>query len=82
MFSDMNDIDGALIYSNSIWMPFVKHELDLFFLDENFIVTSVKRAVPLGLNKKTWKIYTDKNAKYCLEVKKGIMKVKKGTRLL
>ncbi len=69
MMFDNSDADGALIYGNSIWMPFVRQNLDLFFLDENKKVIEKKRAVPLTLNPKTWKIYKNKKAKYCLEIK-------------
>ena len=44
MFSEMQDIDGAMIYANNIWMPFVKHELDLLFLDENYKIIEVQSA--------------------------------------
>lgn len=66
---DSSDCDGALIYGNRIWMPFVKHKLDLFFLDEKFKVISKQKAVPLTLNPKTWKVYKNSKATYCLEIK-------------
>ena len=49
MFNNMNKIDGALIYANRIWMPFVKHNLDLFFLDENFKLIEKQFAVPIPM---------------------------------
>lgn len=70
MFDDMTDKDGALIYANSIWMPFVKHKLILFFMDENFKILKKETAVPITLNPKTWKIYKCDKAKYCLEIRK------------
>ncbi|KHO47648.1 MAG: Protein of unknown function DUF192 [archaeon GW2011_AR5] len=66
---DNSGADGALIYANSIWMPFVRHSLDLFFLDEKMKVIEKRRAVPLTLNPKTWKTYSNKKAKYCLEIR-------------
>ncbi len=81
MFDSLKDVDGALIYANSIWMPFVKQELDLFFLDRNFKVVSSERAVPVTLNPATWKIYRNEGAKYCLEVKKGVLRARKGMRI-
>lgn len=80
MFNPLKDIDGALIYANSVWMPFVK-ELDLIFLDGNFRVVETKRAVPITLNPKTWKVYKNEKARYCLEVRKGIAKARKGTQI-
>ena len=77
-FDEMKNHEGALIYANSIWMPFVRHELDLLFLDRNFRVIEVQRAVPLTLNPSTWKIHKGKNAKYCLELKAGLVSAKKG----
>jgi uncharacterized membrane protein (UPF0127 family) len=68
MFDSLKDKDGALIYANSIWMPFCM-PLKLFFLDDKKKVISMQNAVPIGLNPKTWKIYSDPRAKYCLEVR-------------
>ena len=69
MFDDVKGYDGALIYANNIWMPFVKHKLDLFFLDKKFKVLSRQKAVPMTLDPKTWKVYKNDKAKYCLEIK-------------
>lgn len=74
MFDALSDCDGALIYSNSIWMPFVKHELDLIFLGKNFKIIEIQHAVPLTLNPVTWKIYKNEKAKYCLEIKSGAVR--------
>lgn len=57
----------ALVRGNSIWMPFVKSPLHLYFLDKNFVVTTVQYAVPLALNPRTWRFYSDSRAEYCLE---------------
>ena len=59
---------GALIYANSIWTPFCP-PLTLFFLDEKFRLVSKQKAIPLTLNPKTWRTYSNKKAKYCLEIK-------------
>ncbi len=69
MFDKIDKYDGALIYANNIWMPFVKSKLDLFFLDNRMKVLEKQTAVPLTLNPKTWKTYSNKKAKYCLEIK-------------
>lgn len=69
MFDYMQNYDGALIYANSIWMPFVKYELDLLFLDESFKVVEIQHAVPLTFNPSTWRIHRNKKARYCLEIK-------------
>lgn len=71
MFDSLKNKDGALIYGNSVWMPFVRRELDLIFLDRNMKVIGKQKAVPMTLNPKTWKTYSNKKAKYCLELKKG-----------
>ena len=73
MFDRMNNIDGALIYANNIWMPFVKNNLDLLFIDKKFTVIDVKKAVPLTFNPKTWNAYINWKARYCLEIKSGSM---------
>ncbi len=64
-----NDHDGALICGNSVWMPFVKTHLLLFFLDGDGIVLSRQAAEPITLNPRTWRTYTDKRASCVLEVK-------------
>ncbi|MBI5061020.1 MAG: DUF192 domain-containing protein [Candidatus Aenigmarchaeota archaeon] len=80
MFDDLSSVDGALIYANNIWMPFCR-PLDLVFLDADFKVILLKRAVPLTMHPKTWKIYFSEKAKYCLEIKAGLVKIKKGERI-
>ena len=81
MFDDLKDKDGALIYANSIWMPFVKRKLNLAFLDKNMKVLGQTIAEPVSFNFKTWKIYKNKNARYCLELKDTKVKIAKGTRI-
>ena len=80
MFNDMTTTDGALIYGKSVWMPFVKHELTLVFLDKRFATTSIQYAVPMTLRPRTWKIYKDEKAAYCLELKHNVS-VTKTTRI-
>ena len=81
MFDSLSNKDGALIYANSIWMPFCL-PLDLYFLDKKFAVMERMDAVPITLNPKTWKIYRNKKASYCLELKKGRAVLKKGARII
>lgn len=66
---DRSDADGALIYANSIWMPFCP-PLDLFFLDTKMKVIAKKRAIPMTFDPRTWKTYSNKKAKFCLEIKR------------
>ncbi len=80
MFDSLIDKNGALIHGNNIWMPFCK-PLDLYFLDENFVVIEKQVAAPLTLNPKTWKSYSNRDAKYCLEVKKDRASIKKGQKV-
>ncbi|MBI2172861.1 MAG: DUF192 domain-containing protein [Candidatus Aenigmarchaeota archaeon] len=81
MFDGMEDIDGALVRGSSIWMPFVKHELELFFIDRNMKTIKKSPAVPMSLNPKTWKTYSCNGARYCLEMKKGLCKAKVGAKV-
>lgn len=69
MFDKLENYDGALVYSNKIWTPFCA-PLTLFFLDEKKRVIGKQKSVPLTLNPKTWKTYSNKKAKYCLEIKR------------
>lgn len=80
MFDSMEDKDGAFIYANSIWMPFVRKELQLIFLDAGHRVTSVQEAVPITLDPRTWRFYKDKKAIYCLEAAKKT-KARKGMQI-
>lgn len=68
MFDNIKEYDGALIYGNSVWMPFIRHRLILFFLDKNMKVLEKKSAEPMTLNPKTWRTYGNKRAKYCAEI--------------
>ena len=76
ILDDMKKHSGALIYSNNIWMPFVKHELDLLFLDGEFRIIDIQKALPLTLNPKTWRVYKNNKAKYCLEIKTGLVRAR------
>ncbi len=68
MFDSLKDKDGALIYANNVWMPFCV-PLKLFFLNEKMKIISIEKAFPMTLNPKTWKVYSNSKAKYCLEIK-------------
>lgn len=82
MFDDFSKADGALIYSNNMWMLFCKKPLDLFFLGKDFKILSAEHAVPLKpFNTKTWKIYKNEKAKYCLEILAGRAKFRKGQKI-
>lgn len=78
MFDSLEKKDGALIHGNSVWMPFVKQELDLFFLDDLLRIVDIQKAVPMTLHPKTWTVYSSRKARYCLEVKAGLVKTEKG----
>ncbi len=77
MFDPLQHYDGALITGNAVWMPFVRQKLDLVFLDEHLKPVEAQKAVPLTLNAKTWRIYRCEGARYCLELKEGIVKNRK-----
>jgi|SRR3989338_7671650 len=81
MFDHMQDIDGALVRGSSMWMPFVCHGLDLFFLDREMKILDIQESVPMTLNPKTWKSYACRDARYCLEMKKGMFKAKVGMKI-
>lgn len=82
MFDDMKNLDGALIYANCIWMPFVKRKLRLIFLDDKMEVVGFKTASPISFNKlETWKIYKNGKARYCLELKDMSIKINKNIKI-
>ena len=80
MFDKLDGKDGALIRGNSVWTPFCV-PLDLYFLDPDFLVLEKKAAMPLTLNPKTWKTYSNRKAKYCLELRQGIVGIRKGQKI-
>ncbi len=80
-FDKLEDKDGALIYANSIWMPFVKKKLNLVFLDDKMRIVGNEIAVPITLNPETWKVYKNKKAKYCLELKNTDLKIRIGMKI-
>lgn|SRR3989344_7352886 len=81
MFDDLKGIDGALVRGDSMWMPFVSHKLDLFFLDKEMRIISTQKAVPMTFSPATWKTYSCSGARYCLEMKKGLCKAKAGMKI-
>jgi uncharacterized membrane protein (UPF0127 family) len=70
MFDSMEDCDGALIYGRAVWMPFVRHRLELHFLDSRKKTVEIQHAVPISLHPRTWKIYRNEKASYVLEIKR------------
>jgi uncharacterized membrane protein (UPF0127 family) len=81
MFDEMKNHDGALIYANSVWMPFVKKKLNLIFLDKDMRVIGQTVASPISIDFKSWMIYKNPKAKYCLELKDTRIKIQKGVGL-
>ena len=85
MFDSMNDNDGALMpinfFCGSLCMAFVEKKLNLVFLDSKLHAIKSEIAVPVGINPKTWKTYSCKNASYCLELKDIDIKIKKGDKV-
>ncbi len=75
-----SESEGALIDGNSIWMPFVTSPLHLYFLDRGFRIVRHEFAVPLTINPATWKIYSCRDARYCLELREKV-EVEKGERV-
>ena len=70
MFDQIDRKDGALIHGNSIWMPFVRKPLWLLFLSDDMKVIKLEKAVPMTWKPSTWRIYSCRDAKYCLELAK------------
>ena len=73
------DIDYALLFSNfldpSIHTSFMRFTIDVYFLDENKIILEKTTLKP-------WKFYKpEKKAKYILETKKDLLKLKIGEKL-
>jgi len=64
----------------SIWMFGMKSDINIVFIDKNKTVIDVKKAKPLTLNPKSWKIYKPrKPCRYILETKDKRFKI--GDRL-
>ncbi len=58
---------------HSLWMAGMRHPIDICFLDEEKrVVGVVKKAEPLSLHPRTWKLYfPPRPAKYVLEISPG-----------
>ena len=74
MFDKMNGVDGAFVHANNVWMPFVKRKLDLFFVDKKLRIVDVQKAIPMTWDPRTWRVHANWKAKYCLEIKSGLVK--------
>ncbi|WP_407374376.1 DUF192 domain-containing protein [Methanobrevibacter sp.] len=73
------NFDFAMLFSNlkdsSIHTHFMRFEIDAYFLDENKVVFE-------KVSLKPWKFYKpSKKAKYILETKKDLLKIKIGDEL-
>lgn len=73
---DFNDI---LVFTNlkdsSIHTMFMRFEIDVYFIDEKKVIFDKATLRP-------WRFYRPKKqAKYILETKKGLLKLKKGDNL-
>ena len=73
------DIDFAILFLNfkdsSIHTHFMRFEIDVYFLDKNKVVFE-------KISLKPWKYYKPKKqAKYILETKKNLLKIKIGDKL-
>ena len=76
---DLNLIPSFLLFTNlrdsSIHTMFMRFEIDVYFIDEN------KRVFEKA-SLKPWRFYkAKKQAKYVLETKKGLLKIKIGDYL-
>ena len=73
------DFNDCLLFTNltdsGIHTMFMRFEIDVYFIDENKIIYD-------RISLKPWKFYRPKKqAKYILETKKGILKLKIGDHL-
>lgn len=73
------DASYGLVFSNfrdsSIHTHFMRFDIDVYFLDEERVVFEKATLTP-------WKFYSpEKKAKYILETKKGMLKIKVGDKL-
>ena len=78
---DGSDFDGALISGGSVWMPFCR-PLHLYFLDREMRILSHRFAKTLEVLKpSTWRIYSEPEAHYCLELKKPAKNAEPGKKV-
>lgn len=73
------DFDGGMLFANlkdsSIHTLFMRFEIDIYFLDENSIIYEKTSLKP-------WKFYKPKKqAKFILETRKNLIKLKIGDEL-
>ncbi len=72
MLNNFKDIDGCLIKTDSIHTAFCK-PLDLIWLDDDLRIIEIQKTRGFG-------VYSCRKARYCLEVRKGLVKARKGMR--
>jgi uncharacterized membrane protein (UPF0127 family) len=81
-FSKIRNLFFLMSYERKwrIWMFGMRSKINIVFIDSKNIVVDVKKAEPLTLNPKSWKIYKPKKpCKYILETKDNRFRV--GDRL-
>jgi len=65
----------------TFWMFLVRYPIKIIFINKNKIVVDIKKAQPITLNPKTWKIYKPKKpCKYILETPFNL-KIKIGDKI-
>ncbi len=73
MLNNFKDIDGCLIKTNSIHTAFCR-PLDLFWLDNDLRIIEMQKT-------KGTHVYSCNKARYCLELKKDLIKAEKGLKI-
>jgi len=65
----------------SFWMFLVRYPLNIIFIDAKKRIVDIKKAMPITLNPKTWRVYSpSKRCKYVLETPFNL-KIKVGDKL-
>ncbi|MDY6789384.1 MAG: DUF192 domain-containing protein [Candidatus Nanohaloarchaea archaeon] len=61
--------------NHGIWMPLMRFNLDLAFINAYGNIVDIQRDVPpIGLNPNTWKVYRpEEKCRYVLEVESGLI---------
>lgn len=86
MFHYPHSKEGLLMkydsyHTPSIWMPFMRTPISIAFIDKNFKIVDIQKAVPIGVHPKTWKVhFPKKKAQYVLELHPSI-ELKVGDKL-
>jgi len=88
MFAEPKEISGILldfrrIGKHELWTLFMKRNIDIYYLNENFeVVEKYESYPPISINPRTWQVLSPrKSARYVLELWAGTFELSIGEKV-